>query len=98
VNNLFISYDLKTPGQNYDRVIETIKKLGSWAKVQLSLWYVSSNYSAEEALNIVKQALDANDSLIVIDPTNNTAAWYGVDPKVSQHIQQHWSIRSAGYR
>ena len=42
MNNLFISYDLKNPGQNYDRVITAIKGLGSWAKVQYSLWFVSS--------------------------------------------------------
>jgi len=42
MNNLFVSYDLKDPGQNYDRVITAIKGLGSWAKVQYSLWYVSS--------------------------------------------------------
>lgn len=29
MNNVFISYDLKNPGQNYDRVITAIKGLGS---------------------------------------------------------------------
>lgn len=47
MNNLFISYDLKNPGQNYDRVITAIKGLGSWAKVQYSLWFVSSTYTCQ---------------------------------------------------
>lgn len=34
MNNLFISYDLKNPGQNYERVMNAIKGLGSWARVQ----------------------------------------------------------------
>ena len=32
-NNLFISYDLYSPGQDYSAVIEGIKSLGGWAKV-----------------------------------------------------------------
>ncbi len=51
MNNLFISYDLNVPGQRYDQVIEAIKKLGNWAKVQKSFWYVSSSLSAEEAVD-----------------------------------------------
>lgn len=35
-NNLFISYDLNSPRQDYEAVIEEIKHLGNWAKVQKS--------------------------------------------------------------
>ena len=55
MNNLFISYDLKDPGQNYDRVITAIEGLGSWAKVQYSLWFVSSAYASKEAAEIVRR-------------------------------------------
>lgn len=89
-NNLFISYDLNNPGQNYNTVIEKIKTLGNWAKVQYSLWYVNSNYSASEAAKIVQAVMDKNDSLIVIDATNNKAAWYGVSDQVTKFIQEHW--------
>jgi hypothetical protein len=37
-NNLHVSYDLNSPGQNYEAVIERIKKLGSWAKIHYSFW------------------------------------------------------------
>lgn len=95
MNNLFVSYDLKNPGQNYDRVIATIKTLGSWAKVQYSLWYVSSAYTASQAAEIVRRAQDANDTLIVIDATANDAFWYGIDPKVAEFMQQNWNRRTA---
>ena len=65
-NNLFISYDLNSPGQNYADVIVKIKSLGSWAKIQQSFWYVDSVYSAQEATDIVKAVMDRNDSVIVI--------------------------------
>ncbi len=98
MNNLFISYDLKNPGQNYESVITAIKTLGTWAKVQYSLWYVSSSYSAKQAAEIVRRAQDTNDSLIVIDATNNDASWYNLDQDVSKFIQQQWTQRAAAGR
>ena len=96
MNNLFISYDLKSPGQNYDRVITAIKGLGSWAKVQYSLWFVSSTYTAKQAAEIVRRAQDSNDTLIVIDATNNDAAWYGLTTEVSEHVRPTWWSQLAG--
>ena len=97
MSNLFVSYDLKTPGQNYDSVITAIKGLGSWAKVQYSLWYVSSGYTAKQAAEIVRRAQDANDSLIVVDATNNDAAWFGISSEVSEFMQKNWQQRAAMY-
>lgn len=68
-NNLFVSYDLIQPGQNYDTVIAEIKKLRSWAKVHYSLWYVKSSFSAAEGAKRVWGVMDRNDKLIVIDTT-----------------------------
>lgn len=96
MNNLFVSYDLKDPGQNYDRVITAIKGLGSWAKVQYSLWYVSSNFSASQAAEVVRRAQDSNDTLIVIDATSNEASWYGITEEVTQFIKRHWNRQTAG--
>jgi hypothetical protein len=90
MNNLFISYDLNAPGQDYPALIDAIKALGNWAKVQKSLWYVKSTYSASDAVEKVWPKMDRNDSLIVIDATNKTAAWQGVDDKVSEYLKGHW--------
>lgn len=91
-NNLFISYDLYSPGQDYSKVIDAIKSLGSWAKVHKSLWYVNSNLNSMQAANHVWKIMDQNDSLIVIDASNNDAYWYNVPPEVEKHIQQQWKI------
>lgn len=90
-NNLHISYDLKSPGQNYDKVIEKIKSLGDWAKVHYSFWYVNSSYSATEARDIIISALDQNDELYVVDSTGNQAAWTNnVNGQVTSFIKDHW--------
>lgn len=89
-NNLLISYDLYSPGQNYEDVADAIKSLGNWAKVHLSFWYVNSNYTASEASKKVWAVMDSNDSLIVVDATNNDASWYNLKPNVSDFIKNHW--------
>lgn len=85
-NNLFISYDLNSPGQDYTTLIKKIQSLGSWAKVQKSHWYVRSNHSATEARELILPTIDNNDSLIVIEA--NEAAWYNLD--VSDYLRSHW--------
>jgi len=90
MNNLFISYDLNVPGQRYDQVIEAIKKLGNWAKVQKSFWYVSTSLSAEEAVKRVWSVMDSTDSLIVVDATNKAAAWRNIPQDTARHIQDQW--------
>lgn len=89
-NNLFVSYDLYNPGQNYEKVADAIKSLGNWAKVQKSFWYANSNHTASTAASLVWAAMDKNDSLIVVDATNNNAVWYNLDPQVSQFIKDRW--------
>lgn len=90
MNNLFISYDLISPGQRYDKVTEEIKKHGAWAKVHLSLFYVNSSQSAEQFAKNVWSVMDSNDKLIVIDATNNTSYFYNLEPDVANMIKDQW--------
>lgn len=65
--NLFIAYDLMSPGQNYDAVRDAIKSLGQWHQFQFSLFYVNTQFSAAEAYAIIHSVIDANDRLAVIE-------------------------------
>lgn len=89
-NNLFISYDLHPPGQNYNAVIAEIKTLGPWAKIHYSLFYVKSELSSRQALARVWAVMDPNDRLIVIDTTNNMAAWQNLPADVEGHLMERW--------
>lgn len=89
-NNLFISYDLNTPGKDYSKVIDAVKALGAWGKVHKSVWYVNSTLSCEQAANRIWLAMDSNDSLIVIDATGNDAYWINVNSEVSNHMVDQW--------
>ena len=90
-NNLFVSYDLYNPGQDYSKVIEAVKALGSWAKIHKSVWYVNSNFSPDQAVTKIWATMDRNDSLIVIDASNNSASWQNLSDEVAKHIQEQWS-------
>lgn len=90
-NNLHISYDLMTPGQNYEGLVSKIKELGNWAKIEYSFWYVNSSYTAAQARDHLIQALDDGDKLYVVDASNGTAAWHGLSTEVSTFIRDKWS-------
>jgi hypothetical protein len=94
-NNLHISYDLKEPGKNYDRVIQAVKTLGSWAKIHYSFWYVKSDLTAAEARDALVRVIDTNDSVYVVDATNNKAAWHNISPSASEFIRERWQTRAA---
>lgn len=65
--NLFIAYDLMSPGQNYDAVQRRIMDLGPFHKFQYSLFYVHSSLTPEQAYAHIAGALDGNDRLAVIN-------------------------------
>ncbi|ALN79512.1 hypothetical protein [Lysobacter antibioticus] len=65
--NLFIAYDLMSPGQNYDAVRDRIKALGTSYQFQFSLFYVNTEFAPAVAFALVNSVMDANDKLAVID-------------------------------
>lgn len=91
-NNLFLSYDLRDPGQDYENVIKVIKAQGSWAKIHQSYWYINSNFTAEQVATKVWSVMDDNDSLMVVDCSNNDAYWYGISDNVTKHLQKNWTL------
>jgi hypothetical protein len=90
-NNLHISYDLINPGQNYAKLIEKIKTLGSWARVHASFWYVNSSLTASQAVDALKPVLDSNDKVYIVDASNNNSAWKTLPSDVSELIKREWN-------
>lgn len=63
-----ISYDLKDPGQNYSNVQAAIKRLGmGWWHYLESTWIIYTTFDATYITNCLKQCMDTNDSLFVVD-------------------------------
>jgi hypothetical protein len=88
-NNLFVSYDLDAPGQNYNRVIAAIQALGDAVRVHQSLFYVKTILSTKDAEARVWAAADSNDRIIVIQAAD--AWWHNPLPGAQEFIQQRWN-------
>ncbi len=91
-NNLFVSYDLSDPDKSFDKIAAEIQKLGDWAQVQPTLWFVKSQFTSEQAASLLWPALNqSDDSLIVIDASNNTANWQNIAQDVAEFFAQTWA-------
>ena len=67
-----ISYDLQSPGQDYEELLEAIKPYPGWAHILESSWFVStSNHTAAEIRDGLMKHIDSNDKLLVVkaDPS-----------------------------
>jgi len=89
--NLFIAYDLNSPGQSYDAVRDRIMELGLWHQFQYSLFYVSSEYSPKLAFEHVSAVMDSNDRLAVIDAASGVVTDWDRPP--IDEINTIWSQR-----
>jgi hypothetical protein len=89
--NLFIAYDLVSPGQSYDAVRDAIKALGQWHQFQYSLFYVSTALSPQEAYNRVIIRMDRNDRLAVIDAAAGVVT--GWDQPPINEINAIWNYQ-----
>ena len=87
-----VSYDLRTPGQDYPKLITTLKGMGG-VKVLLSAWLVPSTKDATPLRQEIDQngGLDSNDRLMVVELRNH-AAWRNIlapDATVQQLFRDH---------
>lgn len=71
-----VTYDLKSPGRNYNGLYEQIKQLGTaWAHPLESVWFIDTPHSsATEIGNRLRSFMDDNDGLFVVLMTGN---YYG---------------------
>lgn len=70
-----VTYDLNRPGQNYQSLYDAIESYGSWAKPVESVWLVDTHKSAEQIYNGLRQHIDENDSILVVETGRDRAGW-----------------------
>ena len=83
-----ITYDLSTPGRNYDDLYKRIKAYGVWAHVVESTWMVVTTATATSIRDHLKKALDSNDKLFV-GVVSAPAAWTGLDDDMTAWLKNH---------
>ncbi|MCK5022056.1 MAG: hypothetical protein KAR54_02310 [Candidatus Pacebacteria bacterium] len=71
-----ITYDLNRPQQNYTELYNALKSRGAWWHYLDSTWLVKSSEDITTFTNRIKIEIDNNDSLLVIEITNdNYKGW-----------------------
>lgn len=95
MNNLLVSFELLEPVQNEAAVLGVLKKAGASVRVRHSFWYVRTALEAAALAEAVRAVLDAYDNVVVIDATNDRAAWVNLDRKVAERVLGLWR-RQAG--
>lgn len=91
MNTLLISYDLGSPetSTDYQDLIAAIKAYGPWAKPLYSQWLVKTSKDQKTVRTELRAHLDSNDKILVIDVTNDAAAWHNLPSNVSQWIKDN---------
>lgn len=85
-----IGYDLIKMGQDYDSLIEEIKKFGTWWHGLNSTWIVKTNLDASQIRDRLSLKIDNNDKLIVIR-LRREAAWIGFNKQCSDWLKENLS-------
>lgn len=72
-----ITYDLNSPGQNYNAIIKTIKEecANAWCNYWKSAFLITSALTTSQMIEKLKPYLDKNDRLIIIEVVNNYSGW-----------------------
>lgn len=83
-----ISYDLNSPGKNYEKVLTALKATGAWARLGGSAYIVISMLSAAQIRDSIMKVMDNNDQLFV-GVVNAPAAWFGLGDEVSNWLKNN---------
>ena len=82
-----VTYDLHKPGNNYEGILEQIKKSAGWAKLSESSYAISTSETVDAAYKRIHVKADANDTMYVIALRK---PWNGRGPKaVNDWLEQH---------
>ena len=86
-----ITYDLRNPGRDYDKVISKIKLLGNgnWCRPTESAWFIKSNLSAGAIRDAIASVTDSNDKIMVHSVASKWAS-NNLDPAVNSWLKANW--------
>ncbi len=83
-----VSYDLRTPGRNYDNLYRALKSTGDWCHPNESLWLISTHQTAQQLRDFLLAYIDSNDSLFVTT-YSKISAWSNLPIDVVNWLRTH---------
>lgn len=70
-----VNYDLKAPGRDYTGLYDEIKKSPTWWHYLESTWLVATDEAATDIWNRIRQHIDQNDSVLVVEIRKDYSGW-----------------------
>lgn len=91
MRTILISYDLGGPetSTQYEALIKYIKSYQLWAKPLDSFWLIKTDFSAVNVRDAIRQYIDENDKILVMDVTADEAAWSNLPKDVANWIKNN---------
>lgn len=83
-----ITYDLRTPGRNYNQLYEAIKGSPRWWHFLESTWLIITDETAQQVWQRIGSQIDKNDFMLIIEVRNNKEGWLPKDAWdwINQHV------------
>lgn len=70
-----ISYDLKTPGKDYQDLYDAIKSCGAWRHYLDSTWLLTTYKPAKDIFEILQPHLDTSDHILIVRLASESCGW-----------------------
>jgi hypothetical protein len=86
---LMVGYDLNKPDADYTKLIERLKSKPNWWHHLDSTWLVITAQTPVQLRDELRQLIDGNDELLVIDVTGDAGAWVGFDETGSAWLKEN---------
>lgn len=74
-----VSYDLQKPGKDYKGLSEELQRSPSWWHYLESTWLISTREDANQLYNRLREHLDVNDSILVVQAGTGVQGWLPKD-------------------
>jgi hypothetical protein len=88
VPTILIAYDLRGAGKDYAALHESIKAIGTaWWHHLDSTWIVKTDKTPSSIRDTLKESLDDDDELLVIDVSSRSRAWTGFNERGSRWLK-----------
>ena len=86
IKTYIISYDLHSPGQNYEKLLKNIKSYSVWARLGGSAYIIETDQDHIQIRDYLYTVLDSNDKLFV-GLISAPAAWQNLPKDVSDWLR-----------
>jgi hypothetical protein len=94
---ILIAYDIHpSAGDACEHVTDDIRSLGEWWHHLESTWLVKTDRTPQQIRDLLKEHVGSDDQLLIVDISQDAAAWFGVNDAGNRWLEASLGKASAG--